>query len=99
VDKPAYRLDPRPNDYAVIVVIGKYMDIVEAEFGERVGEVVRDHLLALGLPRRNVVHLSGEKAGYSSIEKFVETWLPKNVKPDSRVFFYFSGHGAPDLQT
>ncbi len=46
-----------------------------------------------------MVHLNGEKAGYKGIEKFVEAWLPKNLEADSRVFFYFSGHGAPDPQT
>lgn len=31
--------------------------------------------------------------------KYLESWLPKNVKPESRVYFYFSGHGAPDPAT
>jgi len=48
---------------------------------------------------RNVVFLTGEKAGYKGIEKFVETWLPNSVDEGSRVFFYFSGHGAPDPRT
>ena len=53
----------------------------------------------MGFPSRNVVYLTGEKAGYKAIEKFVETWLPRNVDEKSRVVFYFSGHGAPDAQS
>ncbi|MEI8191883.1 MAG: peptidase C14, partial [candidate division NC10 bacterium] len=30
---------------------------------------------------------------------YLEDWLPRNVKDDSRVSFYFSGHGAPDPET
>ncbi|MCX5790218.1 MAG: caspase family protein [Elusimicrobia bacterium] len=99
VDKPSYKLAERPGDYAIVVGIGKYSDIPEAMFAERDAEAVRDHLIAEGFPSRNVVFLSGERAGYKGIEKFVETWLPKNVGQDGRVFFYFSGHGAPDPKT
>ena len=99
IDKPSYKLAERPGDYAIVVGIGKYSDIPEAMFAERDAEAVRDHLIAAGFPSRNVVFLSGERAGYKGIEKFVETWLPKNVGEDGRVFFYFSGHGAPDPKT
>lgn len=99
IDKPAYRISERINDFAVVVGIGKYLEIPEAQFAERDAEAVKNHLLAMGFPSRNVVHLSGERAGYKAIEKFVETWLPKNTDENSRVFFYFSGHGSPDPQT
>ncbi|MBI4678719.1 MAG: caspase family protein [Elusimicrobia bacterium] len=99
IDTPAYRLPERPDDFAVVFGVGRYSDIPEARFAERDAEAMKKHLLALGFPSRNVIHLAGEKAGYKSIEKFLETWLPKNVKSNSRVFFYFSGHGAPDPRT
>ncbi len=99
IDTPSYKLAERPDDFAIVIGIGKYSDLPEAQFADRDGEAVRDHLLALGFPSRNVVHLTGEKAGYKAIEKFVENWLPKNVDANSRVFFYFSGHGAPDVQS
>jgi uncharacterized caspase-like protein len=99
IDKPAYRLAERPGDFAIVVGIGKYSDIPEAQFAERDAEAVKDHLIAAGFPSRNVIQLFGEKAGRSAMEKFLETWLPRNVGEDSRVFFYFSGHGAPDPRT
>ncbi|PKN75275.1 MAG: hypothetical protein CVU52_06195 [Deltaproteobacteria bacterium HGW-Deltaproteobacteria-10] len=99
IDKPAYRLSERKDDFAVVVGIGKYLEIPDAQFAERDAEAVKNHLIAMGFPSRNVVHLSGERAGYKAIEKFVETWLPKNTDEKSRVFFYFSGHGSPDPQT
>ncbi|MBI5883624.1 MAG: ankyrin repeat domain-containing protein [Elusimicrobia bacterium] len=99
IDAPAYKLAEHPNDYALVVGIGKYSDIPEAQFAERDAEAVKDHLIAAGFPSRNVIQLFGEKAGRSAMEKFLETWLPRNVNENSRVFFYFSGHGAPDPKT
>ena len=99
VDQCSERRAERPDDYAVVVGIEKYSDLPDAQFAERDAEAVKNHLIALGYPSRNVVLLSGEKAGYKSIEKFIETWLPRQVNEKSRVFFYFSGHGAPDVKT
>jgi len=99
VDAPSYKLAERPDDFALVIGIGKYSDIPEAQFAERDAEAVKNHLIAAGFPSRNVIQLIGEKAGRSSMEKFLETWLPRNIKEDSRVFFYFSGHGAPDPKT
>jgi hypothetical protein len=99
VDTPAYQLKENPNNFAIVIGIEKYSEVPEAQHAERDAEAFKNHLLALGYPRRNIIHLAGEKAGRAGIEKFVETWLPRNVNENSRVFFYFSGHGAPDAET
>jgi len=99
IDSPSYRLSPRPEDYALIVGVGKYSALPEAQYAERDAEAVKKHLLALGLPPRNIVSLSGGKATRGALQGYVEEWLPKNVKPGGSVFFYYSGHGAPDPKT
>lgn len=99
VDRASYPSAQHPHDYAVVVGIEGYQDLPAARFAERDAKAVMDHLLALGLPSRNVVDLRGDKAGFKSVEKYVEVWLPRNVHEGSRVFFYFSGHGAPDART
>jgi uncharacterized caspase-like protein len=53
-------------------------------------------LLSLGFAERNIELLADERATLSAIRKSVESWLPNRVKPGSRIFFYYSGHGAPD---
>ncbi|MBI5622979.1 MAG: ankyrin repeat domain-containing protein [Elusimicrobia bacterium] len=95
-DAPKYRLAERPDDIAVVIGVERYAKLVPAEFAERDAEAVRRHVLALGVPQRNVIFLAGQAATRASIQGYVEEWLPKNVKPGSRVFFYYSGHGAPD---
>ena len=99
VDKPAYQLKEKPDDFALVVGIEKYDGLPDARFAERDAAAVREHLLALGVPLRNIIYLTGKEAGKASIEKYVESWLPMNVKEDSRVFIYFSGHGAPSAES
>jgi hypothetical protein len=90
----------RPDDFALIVGIESYRSIAaKADFGENDAKSVRTYLEALGVPAGNVITLLGDKAGRSDIAKYLEEWLPGVVKPDSRVYFYYSGHGAPDPQT
>lgn len=98
VDIPAYRLKETPDDYALVIGIDKYESLPDARFAERDAATVREHLLALGFPLRNILYLSGRHASRAGIEKLVESWLPMNVKESSRVLVYFSGHGAPAVE-
>ncbi len=99
VDTPGYHLGANSDDFALIVGVEKYQTLPPAEFAERDAAAVREHLRALGYPERNIITLTGSRASRTGIEKYVETWMPLNVKEDSRVFVYFSGHGAPDAVT
>ena len=99
VDKPGYTSPENPNNYAVIIGIEKYASLPAAEFAERDAEAVRAHLTALGYPARNIYFLSGHQATRAKIAQSVNTWLPKRVGENSTVFFYYSGHGAPELQS
>ena len=99
VDDASYVSEEKPDNIAIVVGIEKYSSIPDASFAERDAQAVRKHLIALGYPERNILFLSGEQATRSAIKKYVEVWLPKNVKAESQVLFYFSGHGAPDPAT
>ncbi|MFH1726193.1 MAG: caspase family protein [Elusimicrobiota bacterium] len=99
VDTPGYRRPERPHDFAVVVGIEKYSEIAPAAYGERDAAAVVKHFEALGVPRRNIVHLPGVKATRTGLLKYLNAWLPKNVTPKSRVYFFYSGHGAPDPES
>jgi len=97
VDAPLFHSTEHPDDFALVVGIEKYLnELPSAQFAERDAQAVRAHLIGLGYPERNIKFLTGGRATKGSIAAVVEDWLPRNVKPDSRVFVYFSGHGAPD---
>ena len=97
---PRYSAPERPDDLAVIVGIESYSDIAtKAPYAERDAAAFKAHVRALGVPERNIALLTGSKAVRSALTKNIEGWLPRLAKPDSRVYFYFSGHGAPDVKT
>ena len=97
---PNFAAAERPADLAVIVGIESYSDIgSQAPYAERDADAFKAHVRALGVPERNIVLLKGAKAGRASLVKNLEQWLPRMARADSRVYFYFSGHGAPDVKT
>ncbi len=98
IDTPGYRTKERPHDFAVVIGIDGYEALPRAQFAERDAETMRDHLLAMGYPKRHVVLLKGENATGNGIRKYLEEWLPRNVKPTSNVLIYFAGHGAPNVK-
>lgn len=97
VDGVAGRAAARPDDYALVVGIDGYRSVPHAAYGE--GDAVvfaRYARQVLGVPEENVILLTGEKATRTDLAKYLEEWLPRNVAKDSRVYFFYSGHGAPD---
>ncbi len=99
VDAPGYRRPEDPDAAAVVLGVEDYADLPAAGFARRDAAAVRDHLLALGVPRRNMVFATDREVTKTGIMKYVEAWLPKKAGERSTVFFYFSGHGAPDFRT
>ena len=61
--------------------------------------LVKDYLKALGFQERNIEFITDDRATFSGITKTIEAWLPNRVKKDSRIFVYYSGHGAPEPKT
>ncbi len=98
VDIPTYSDSQNPHDYALVVGIEKYASLPEAQFALHDAKAMYAHLLAMGYPARNVVLLTGDDASRASIVKDM-TWLSNHARKDSTVFFYYSGHGAPDPTT
>jgi len=99
VETPSYRLPEREHDFAIVVGVENYSDLPKAQYAARDARAFAAHAKALGVPPRNVVLLTDQKAGLASMDKYLDQWLPRMVQPDSRVYFYFSGHGAPDVKT
>jgi N-acetylneuraminic acid mutarotase len=89
----------RPNDFAVIIGIEKYGNVAPADYAENDARLFKKYAVALlGIPEKNAILLTGNGARLADITKYVEEWLPRNATPESRVYFFYSGHGAPDPQ-
>lgn len=96
---PDYSSTSATDDYAVVVGIESYPDLPAAAYAERDAASAKSFIRALGVPERNIVLLTGNRATKTGMEKTLEAWLPNNVSEKSRVYVYYSGHGAPDTKT
>lgn len=96
--KSTAKLDP--NAFAVVVGIEKYRDVAGADFAARDAEVVRSYLTrSMGFDERNVILLENERATLTDLTTYLGPWLKDHADKKSRVFIYYSGHGAPDPTT
>lgn len=94
---PARRGRERPDDFALVVGVERYRSLPAASYAERDASAFARYARAvLGVPEENTILLTGERATKTDIAKYVEEWLPRNVAEASRVYVFYSGHGAPD---
>ncbi len=88
--------------YAVVIGIEGYRgELPPAEHAEHDAAVFARYLVrTLGVPSDHVKVLLGQRASKSDIEAALDEWLPATkARPGARVYFYYSGHGAPDPTT
>ena len=98
---PAIKIKPNKNSYAIVIGVEQYRQkLPKADFATQDAKLMADYLTkALGYQEENVITLLNEHATYVDLVKYFEKWLPNNVEPDSTVFVYYSGHGAPNPKT
>ncbi len=96
---PDFNARLRENDLAVIIGIEGYQSLPKSDYSYDDAKLVKDYLKALGFKERNIELLTDERATKSGIEKTIEAWLPNRIKQDSKIFVYYSGHGAPEPKT
>ena len=94
---------------AVGVIVGikgyKHKDVPEVEYALRDASLVKEYFVSvIGIPKENIIYLENPTQG-----DFVRVFGTKEdyrgelynyIKPDkSEVFIYYTGHGAPDIET
>ena len=101
VDAPPQSRTARDADaYAVVIGIEKYRDMPAADFAARDARSVYAYLTqAMGFDPKNVILLQNERATLTDLTTYLGSWLKDHVTAKSRVFVYFSGHGAPDAKS
>ncbi|MDP2277156.1 MAG: caspase family protein, partial [Nitrospirota bacterium] len=96
---PDFKAGQRLNDIAVVIGIENYRGLPKSDYSKSDAGIMKDYIKALGFQERNVTFLTDDNASLSDIKKTLETWLQNNTKKESKVFIYYSGHGAPDPKT
>jgi hypothetical protein len=86
----------QPNAFALVIGIEKYRDLPSPTGArgdaEQFAELARK---TLGIRPENVRLALDDHASKADIESQL-AWLKGNVPPGGRVYFFYSGHGAPD---
>ncbi len=87
---------PQPAAYALIVGIERYRDAPAAigarRDAERFAELAKT---TLGVRPDNLRVVIDDRATHGDIKKSLD-WLKANVPSNGRIYFFYSGHGAPD---
>ncbi|MDX6769755.1 MAG: caspase family protein [Elusimicrobiota bacterium] len=100
VDDPPVTRTPRaPDAYAVVIGVSKYRSngIPPVSDALRDARAVYATLTrSMGFDAANTLLLLDGQAGRADLDKSLGPWLRNRVGPRSRVFVYFSGHGAPN---
>lgn len=100
VDTPPPARTPRdPDAFAVVVGVSKYRidGIPAVDDAARDARAVYATLTkSMGYDPKNVLLLLDGQAGRADLDKSLGPWLRNRVGERSRVFVYFSGHGAPN---
>lgn len=99
---PASKVAPKDLAYGLIIGIEEYRDLPKVEYAKRDAEMVKQYLIkALGYREQNIVMMLNDNATRSRLKARLEKWIPKQLAehPNSEVFVYYGGHGAPDPNT
>lgn len=90
---------PQPSAFALVVGVGDYRDVTDADGARADAERFAGMLEAsMGLPPKQIRLLTDARATRSDILSQV-TWLKENVPEGSRIYFFFAGHGTPHVDT
>lgn len=89
------RGDAQRNAFALVVGIERYRD-APAAVGARADadDFARVAEITLGVPPAQIHKIFDDRATKADIEGELE-WIKLNVPKGGRVYFYYSGHGAP----
>lgn len=87
-----------PKAVALVIGIERYREALpRADFAASDARLAAEYFKrVLGVQEENLAVLTDDRATKSDFEKYVENWLPNHVDKDSKVYVYFSGHGAPE---
>lgn len=97
----AVNIAERKDDLAIVVGIRQYDKITTpVKYARHDAEIMSKYLhRLLGVPESRIKKLYDRDATVGNINALLEDFLPGMVKPNSRVYFYFSGHGTPEVKS
>lgn len=90
------------NKWAVVIGIGEYANpgVGNLKYSAKDAQSFYDYLITEGgFPQDNVLLLLNEKATLVGIKTALGKFLQEKAMKDDLVFIYYSGHGAPEINS
>ncbi len=96
-EKPFLTGSPQPTAYAVVIGVEKYAGDLPPPTGARddAEEFAALARTSLGIAEDHLQIALDEQATRGTVERHI-AWAAHSVPPGGRIYFFFSGHGAPD---
>ncbi|NTV46255.1 MAG: hypothetical protein HGB11_06970 [Chlorobiales bacterium] len=93
-----------PNAIAIIIGIETYKDIPSVPYAKHDAEVFRayaENMLGVPADKNHTYLATNEDATRGTFEKLFSEkgWIAKRVLPESDVYVFYAGHGAPDVSS
>jgi hypothetical protein len=87
---------PYPKDWGLIIGIEDYANLPSVDYARKDAFIIREYFIkVLGVPEKNIIFLTDDKATKAKLEAYLKYYLPSNLEQDSTLYVYFAGHGAP----
>jgi len=89
------------NSWAVVIGVENYREnLAPASGAQSDADAFAEFAqTTLNIPEANIRVLKNERASRADMSAALNEWLPRNaVKPGGKVYVFFSGHGAPDIE-
>ena len=97
--RPGVVAAPQPHVYALVVGIEEYRSVTPTPGARQDAQAFAALLQgSLGVSPQNIQLLTDDDATRSDILAAL-AWLERNVSDDGRIYFFFSGHGSPNVET
>jgi hypothetical protein len=93
-------LSKKPNGkkWAVVIGVEEYRSAPAVPYARRDAQAFKEYLTRrLNVPEENIFTLIDKDAILTEIRDVIEDRLPAHVDSGDTVYFYFAGHGVPDI--
>ncbi|MCH9779839.1 MAG: caspase family protein [Alphaproteobacteria bacterium] len=88
---------PDPNKWAIVVGIEKYKSVPNITYAERSAVAFQQVAeKVIGVPENQVLVLLNDDATVGSMKARIQRFV-KNLGKDDTLYFYYNGHGIPDV--
>jgi uncharacterized caspase-like protein len=84
--------------WGIIVGIEKYRNVTPARYASHDALLMKEYLTKfVGIPEENIFLKTDDQATKNEIEMLLQDKIRRLVKEGDTVYFYYAGHGIPDV--